>query len=109
MARDQITTTQDNDGKEQWRRIDKPRHIRLLNHLFEHGSISRQHADEVAPAANSPAEFMGLRRKGFDLPCKRVSHVTVDGIESWYGRYYLTSEDRLKAAEVLGLTGRKDV
>lgn len=79
------------------------RHLRLLNHLVQHGSISRQRANEVAPAANSPAEFMDLRRKDFELPCERVPHVTVDGKQSWYGCYHLTTEDRLKAIEVLRL------
>lgn len=108
MAENPTTTAPDTDGSEPWQRINKPRQLRLLSHLFEHGSISRQHADEVAPAANSPAELMGLRRKGFDLPREHVPHITLDGASSWYGRYYLTADDRLKAAEVLGLKGRHD-
>jgi len=108
MDKSTVTPTLAAGEMEPWQCIRKPRHLRLLNHLFEHGSISRQHADEVAPAANSPAEFMDLRRKGFDLPCERVPHITIDGASSWYGRYYLTADDRLKAAEVLGLKGGHD-
>ena len=105
MAENLISTAPDSDGKKPWHGIKKPRHLRLLNHLLEHGSITRQRADEVAPAANSPQEFADMRSVGFELPCERVPHVTVDGKQSWYGRYHLTTNDRVKAAEVLRLNG----
>ena len=103
MLDNQNTNMLATDGLKPWQCIEKLRHLRLLKHLVQHGSISRQRADEVAPAANSPAEVMGLRCKGFELPLERVPHVTVDGKHSWYGCYHLTPEDRLKAIEVLRL------
>jgi hypothetical protein len=106
MDKSTVTPTLAADEMEPWQCINKPRHLRLLDYLVEHGSITRQHADEVAPAANSPQEFADLRDVGFELPCERVPHVTMDGKHSWYGRYHLTTADRLKATEVLRLNGR---
>ena len=103
MLENQNTNTVATAALKPWKCINKLRHLRLLDYLVQHGSISRQRADEVAPAANSPAEFMDLRRKGFELPLERVPHVTVDGAHSWYGCYHLTKDDRLKAIEVLRL------
>jgi len=80
-----------------------PRMKRLLLALLSrHEGITREEADRIAPASNGPHYVGQLRnRLKLEIPCDRVNYTTRDGEASWYGRYYLTREDRAKAREVL--------
>lgn len=63
---------------------------------------SREECDRIAPASNSPEYIARLRRSlGLELPCEHVPFVTKDGVSSWYGRYYATTDDKAKIREFL--------
>jgi len=77
--------------------------MRLALALLEcPAGISREVADEIAPASNGPHYIGRLRtRLGLEIPCERVNCTTKDGEASWYGLYSLTPSDRLKLRELL--------
>lgn len=71
-----------------------PRLERLASALLI-GPVTREQADRIAPASNSPQYISMLRsRLGLSLPCERVPFTTKDGEESWYGRYHATESDQ---------------
>lgn len=73
-----------------------PRLERLAKALLI-GPVTREEADHIAPASNSPQYIAVLRsRLGLSLPCERVPFTTKDGLSSWYGRYHATASDRDK-------------
>ena len=72
---------------------NNPSELRLLE-VLRKGSISREQADKVNTASNSPNVVRRLREKGLEVPCERVPFVKKDCRLSWYGRYRLTVNDR---------------
>lgn len=66
--------------------------LRLLE-VLRKGPISREQADKVNTASNSPTVVRRLREKGLEVPCERVPFVKKDCRQSWYGRYRLTVND----------------
>lgn len=78
-----------------------PRLERLAKALLI-GPVTREEADSIAPASNSPQYIAVLRSKlGLALPCERVPFITKDGLSSWYGCYHATASDRDKIRFVL--------
>ncbi len=79
-----------------------PRLKRLARALLDNpAGLSREQVDQVTPCSNGPEYVRQLKyRLGLTLPTKRITFTTVDGVKSWYGRYYLTPTDqeRLTAA-----------
>lgn len=78
-----------------------PRAFRLMLALLN-APRSREECDQLAPSSNSP-HYIGQLRERFklELPCERVPFITSDGVQSWYGRYQTTPEDRCKIRDVL--------
>lgn len=73
-----------------------PRAIRLMIALVNR-PITREEADKIAKASNSPHYIMLLRRRlGLELECVRVPFLTSDGDSSWFGRYHATPDDKAK-------------
>lgn len=77
---------------------DNPREKRLLANLLCR-SLSREEADKVTGASNSPDWVMKLRRKGLEIPCKRTASKDRDGRSCRPGTYSLTSRDRRQIKE----------
>jgi hypothetical protein len=79
-----------------------PRASRLLRALLARGEgITREEADRLAPASNGP-HYVGMlrRRLSIAIPCYRITHITSDGVVSWYGLYRLTRNDRIRLREL---------
>lgn len=70
------------------------RSIRLVTAIVN-GPVSREEADRIAPASNSP-HYIGVARRalGVSLTCEHVPFTTLDGHKSWYGRYVASVEDQ---------------
>lgn len=79
---------------------DSPRAIRLLRDLLRR-SVTREEADSITGASNSPEEVRKLREKGLELPCFAVGTVDRDGRHVERGVYKLTYRDRVQVARVL--------
>lgn len=72
-----------------------PRCERLAKALLLRGSFSREEADRIGPASNSPHYMMLIRnRLNIVLECEKVEFVNSDGEKSWYGRYVASDEDK---------------
>lgn len=84
------------------------RQRRLLEALAR-GPVTRQDADRIAPASNSP-HFVGILRRCYllTLPCVRVPCFPVDGGPSWFGQYTPTAADRRKIGLILDATATGD-
>ena len=63
------------------------------------GPVSREALDRIAGASNSPQLVLQLRRRGLDIPCKRVRKIDRDGAICWPGIYQFTEADRNRIAE----------
>jgi hypothetical protein len=74
---------------------DNPRHLRTLAVLLRH-PVPREQLDSVAGASNSPELVAELRRRGLEVPCKRIRFVDRDGCICRPGVYSLTIADRRK-------------
>ncbi|MCC6199467.1 MAG: hypothetical protein IT466_01685 [Moraxellaceae bacterium] len=70
-----------------------PRRCRLLSALLQ-GPVSREHADTLAPASNSPQYIMELREAGIEIICLRRCFVDAEGFKRCPGTYHLTPEGR---------------
>ncbi len=70
-----------------------PRRCRLLSALLQ-GPVSREHADKLAPASNSPQYIMELREAGIEIICLRRCFVDAEGFKRCPGTYHLTPEGR---------------
>ena len=69
-----------------------PRRCRLLSAL--QGPVSRERADTLAPASNSPQYIMELREAGIEIICLRRCFVDAEGFKRCPGTYHLTPEGR---------------
>lgn len=79
---------------------DSPRAIRLLRDLLRR-HVTREEADAITGASNSPEEVRKLREKGLDLPCYAVGAVDRDGKHVERGVYGLSPRDRPLVARAL--------
>lgn len=81
-----------------------PRHLRVIVALT-HRIRTREEIDHIAGASNGPEVIAELRRRGLDIPCKRVPCIDRDGFEVKRGVYSLTADDR---GRILAWRRRRD-
>ncbi len=74
---------------------DNPRHLRAIAALLRR-PLPRENLDTVAGCSNGPELVAELRRRGLELPCKRINFVDRDGHLCRPGVYFLTITDRRK-------------
>jgi hypothetical protein len=74
---------------------DNPRHLRAITVLMRR-PVSRQELDSVAGASNSPELVAELRRRGLEVPCKRINFIDRDGYPCRPGVYSFNTTDRRK-------------
>lgn len=70
-----------------------PRESRVLRALIK-GALFREQVDEIAGCSNGPDLISGLRRRGLEIPCKRITTTDRDGRRCQPGIYRLTANDR---------------
>lgn len=80
-------------SKRKFTGTDNPRHLRALTVLLNR-PIPREQLDSVAGASNSPELVAELRRRGLEVPCKRIRFIDRDGFACRPGVYSLTTTDR---------------
>lgn len=82
------------------------RSCRIMAALVRHGNKTREEIDKIAPASNGP-HYVGLIRKalGIEIHCQHVPFTTIDGVESWYGLYTATADERAVMREYLRARG----
>jgi hypothetical protein len=80
-----------------------PRLRRLALALLQQPRTVRELCDTIP--TNNPAEYIRQLRHEFGLTvvCEHVSFVTIDGNQSWHGRYHLTDDDRVKLGSAFNL------
>lgn len=74
---------------------DNPRHLRAIAALMLR-PLPRENLDTVAGCSNGPELVAELRRRGLELPCKRINFIDRDGHICRPGVYFLTIADRRK-------------
>lgn len=80
-----------------------PRCRRLLSALL-HGPLTREAADRVAGASNSPQCISVLRQKfHLNITTRRTKVIDRDGLTSYPGIYQLEPESTLNAQRILAL------
>lgn len=78
------------------------RQLRLLHALLRHPWVTREAADRIAHASNSPEVVAQLRHQhAVGIECVRATVTDTDGKKVRPGRYRLTSKGRLRAAKLL--------
>lgn len=77
-----------------------PREQRLLDALLR-GEVTREQADRIAGASNSPHYIGRLRRLGLTILCDRRKKTDSDGKTVRPGVYCLQSDDREPALKLL--------
>ncbi len=92
-AATKVTTSAPNSAK--FTGTDSPRHLRAITALL-HRPMPREILDTVAGCSNGPELVAELRRRGLELPCKRINFVDRDGFTCRPGVYFLTEADRRK-------------
>lgn len=79
-----------------------PRHRRLLLALLA-GPVTREQADRIAGASNSPDEVLRLRRRfALKVPCVRKGALDKDGRHVEVGIYSLADTDKATAILLVG-------
>ena len=79
---------------------DSPRAIRLLREVLRR-HVTREEADAITGASNSPEEVRKLREMGLDVPCYAVGTYDRDGNHVERGVYGLSPRDRPLVARAL--------
>lgn len=74
---------------------DNPRHLRAIAALLRRPT-PRESIDREAGSSNGPELVAELRRRGLDVPCKRISFTDRDGRLCRPGVYSFTIADRRK-------------
>lgn len=74
---------------------DNPRHLRAIAALLRR-PMPRESLDKAAGCSNGPDLIAELRRRGLEVPCKRIIFVDRDGFTCRPGVYLLTAADRRK-------------
>lgn len=79
-----------------------PRHRRLLAALERRTTVTREQADRIAHASNSP-HYVGELRKRYGIPVRTrmQSGVDYDGSKTRYGIYWLDANGRSAARKLL--------
>lgn len=77
-----------------------PRQKRLLQALLS-GPVTREQADRISRASNSPDVVARLRARGVCIRTERVRFVTCDGRNSFYGRYWIDRPYKAAARDLL--------
>lgn len=72
---------------------DNPRHLRAIAVLMRR-PMPRESLDDAVGASNSPELVAELRRRGLDVPCKRIRFLDRDGKPCHPGIYSFTVKDR---------------
>ncbi len=72
-----------------------PRELRTIYTLMM-SPRKREEVDRIAGCSNAPELIAGLRRRGLNVPCRRVPAIDRDGLPIRYGVYYFTDDDRRK-------------
>lgn len=80
-------------NKRKFAGTDNPRHLRAIAALLRR-PIPREQLDSITGASNSPELVAELRRRGLEVPCKRISFTDRDGHACHPGVYSLTAVDR---------------
>lgn len=88
-------SSNDDAHSSQFRGTTNPRHLRALQALMN-GPQPRQTLDAVAGCSNSPELIAELRRRGLDVPCRRIDALDRDGRKCRPGIYRLSDADRRK-------------
>ncbi|MFI3187396.1 MAG: hypothetical protein QX198_15585 [Methylococcaceae bacterium] len=65
--------------------------------------IMREQLDTITGASNSPELVAGLRRRGLSALCERMKFLDRDGRVCRPGRYHFSAEDKILAAQILGV------
>lgn len=81
------------ESGQQLHSIKNPRQRRVLNALLER-AITREQADKIARASNSPDIVFRLRCKGVPIQTTIIRCADADGRPSHYGRYWLRQDDK---------------
>jgi len=66
------------------------------------GPLTREQADKVTRASNSPQHILELRKLGLRIDCVRGRFVDGEGVEHRPGTYYLHPESSASARGLLG-------
>jgi hypothetical protein len=74
---------------------DNPRHLRAIASLLRR-PMPRESLDKEAGCSNGPELVAELRRRGLEVPCKRINFVDRDGLICRPGVYFMTDADRRK-------------
>ena len=74
---------------------DNPRQLRIIPALMARPR-RREDVDSIAGCSNGPELIAELRRRGLDIPCKRITFIDRDGYPCRPGIYSLTASDRRK-------------
>jgi len=82
-------------NKREFTGTDNPRHLRAIAALL-HRPLPRENLDTVAGCSNGPELVAELRRRGLEVPCRRINFVDRDGCICRPGVYFLTLADRRK-------------
>jgi len=90
--------------KREFTGTDNPRHLRAICALKERPQ-PREHLDKAAGCSNSPELVAELRRRGLEVPCKRIDYFDRDGKLTHPGIYHFNDTDRRKVNK--WLKGRK--
>lgn len=77
-----------------------PREARLLSALLQ-APVSREKADSICHASNSPDVVFTLRTHGVPIQTEYVPCLSHDGRKSHYGLYWLRHADKPAVREVL--------
>ena len=74
---------------------DNPRHLRVI-HAVLGRPRRREDVDSIAGCSNGPELIAELRRRGLEIPCKRITFIDRDGYRCRPGIYSFTARDRRK-------------
>jgi len=74
---------------------NNPRQLRIIPALMARPR-RREDVDSIAGCSNGPELIAELRRRGLDIPCKRITFIDRDGYPCRPGIYSLTASDRRK-------------
>ena len=74
---------------------DNPRQLRIIPALLARPR-RREDVDSIAGCSNGPELIAELRRRGLEIPCKRITFIDRDGYPCRPGIYSLTASDRRK-------------
>ena len=82
-------------NRPQFTGTDNPRHLRAIAALLRR-PMPRESLDHESGASNSPELVAELRRRGLEVPCKRIRFIDRDGYPCRPGVYSFTASDRRK-------------